>query len=91
MGFLKIQFVAKYQKKLEGGPFGDKKSSKKKLHSAEKNLKGDPINSSGFVSYVKKGVNERGLCTNLTAFPVQAEFFLDRLFWTDTVYAGKPP
>ena len=31
MGFLKIQFVAKYQKKIEGGPFGDiKKLSKKK-------------------------------------------------------------
>ena len=30
LGFLKIQFVAKYQK-IEGGPFGDiKKLSKKK-------------------------------------------------------------
>ena len=36
-----------------------------------KNSKGDPIVSSGFVSYVKKGVNERGtLCTNLDAFPL---------------------
>ena len=31
--------------------------------------KGDPIVPSGFVSYVKNEVNERGsLCTNLDAF-----------------------
>ena len=49
--FLKLQFAAKYQK-IEGGPFGDK-IFEKKLHSAEKNSKGDPTVPSGFVSYVK--------------------------------------
>ena len=29
LGFLKLQFAAKYQNKLERGPFGDKKISKK--------------------------------------------------------------
>ena len=46
LGFLKLQFVAKYQK-IEGGPFGDKKLS----HSAEK-FKGTFL-VPGFVSYVK--------------------------------------
>ena len=46
--------IAKYQKTWRG-PFGDiKKFSKKKSHSAEKNRKGDPLVSSGFVGYVKK-------------------------------------
>ena len=48
LGFLKIQFVAKYQKKIEGGPFGDiKKLSKKtknhhfeQSHSDEKCRRG---------------------------------------------------
>ena len=30
LGFLKIQFVAKYRKKNEGGPFGDIKKLLKK-------------------------------------------------------------
>ena len=30
LGFLKVQFVAKYQKKVEGGPFGDYKKLSKK-------------------------------------------------------------
>ena len=30
LGFLKLQFVAKYQK-FEGGPFGDKKNNSKKV------------------------------------------------------------
>ena len=47
LGFLKLQFAAKYQKNLKGGPFGDKKIRKKvaqcrkKLkdrHSTEKKL-----------------------------------------------------
>ena len=58
LGFLKLQFAVKYQKNLKGGPFGDKKISKKS-HNAEKN-KGDPIVSSCFVSYDKNGVTERG-------------------------------
>ena len=51
LGFLKLHFTAKYQN-LEGGPFGDKKMGKKS-HSAENNLKEDPVDPSGFVSYVK--------------------------------------
>ena len=48
-------------KKLEGGTlWGQKKISKKKSHSAEKNSKGDPIVSSCFVSYDKNGLTERG-------------------------------
>ena len=51
-------------------PFDQLKVSEKDAQSRQK-LKGDPIVSSGFVSYVKNGVNERGtLCTNLDAFPV---------------------
>ena len=34
--FLKLQFAAKYEKKLEGGPLATKKFQKKS-HSAEKN------------------------------------------------------
>ena len=32
----------------------------KKSHSAEKNQKGDPLTSAGFVGYGKKVKNERG-------------------------------
>ena len=54
---------------MKGGPFGNKKI--KKSHTVPKKFKGGPIVSSGFVSYVKNGVNERGtLCTDLDAFPV---------------------
>ena len=49
LGFLKLQFVAK---KLEGGPFGDKKNSKKS-RTVPKKFKGRPVVLSGFVSYVK--------------------------------------
>ena len=53
--------LSQNSKKLKGGPFGDKKNFEKKSHSAEKKLKGgDPIVSSGFVSYDKNGVTERG-------------------------------
>ena len=34
--------LSQNSKKLKGGPFGDKKISKKKSHSAEKNSKGGP-------------------------------------------------
>ena len=37
-----IKFVAKYQKKLKGGPFGDKKI-RKKVAQCRKNSKGDPV------------------------------------------------
>ena len=53
--------LSQNSKKLKGGPFGDKrKFRKKKSHSAEKTQRGDPIVSSGFVSYDKNGVTERG-------------------------------
>ena len=42
LGFLKLQFAAKYQKNLKGGPFGDKRKFEKKSHSAEKKSKGGP-------------------------------------------------
>ena len=59
MGFFKLRFAVKYQN-LEGGPFGDKKN-RKKSHSAEKNLGGPySLVPSGFVSYDKNGVTERG-------------------------------
>ena len=43
----------------------------RKSHSDEKSQRRDPTVSSGFISYVKNGINERGaLCTNLDAFPL---------------------
>ena len=53
LSFLKIQFVAKYQK-IEEGPFECKNNFKTKSHNAKKNRKG------GFVGYVKKVQNESG-------------------------------
>ena len=41
-GFLKVQFVAKYQKKIEGGPFGDKKIQK---NTMPKKFKGGTLQS----------------------------------------------
>ena len=43
LGFLKLQFAAKYYKKLKGGPFGDKKHFKK-VAQCRKNSKGVPYN-----------------------------------------------
>ena len=37
------------------------KNFRKKSHSAEKNQNGDPLASAGFVGYVKKVKNERGI------------------------------
>ena len=37
LGFLKLQFAAEYQKSW-GGPFGNKKKSKKKVAQCRKNL-----------------------------------------------------
>ena len=52
-----FQFVAKNQTKSSTVP--------KKIQ------RGDPIVSSGLVSYVKNGINERGtLCTNFDEFPL---------------------
>ena len=55
LGCLKLQFVAKYQK-IEGG---DKKNGKK-VAQFRKKSKGDPTVSSGFLSYGKIEINERG-------------------------------
>ena len=57
-------------KQLKGDPSETFSKNFKKSSSVPKIQKGDPIVLSGFVSYVKKGVNERGtLCTDLDAFP----------------------
>ena len=56
----KLAFCCKITKKSKGGPFGDVKNFRKKLHSAEKIKRGDPLVSAGFVGYVKKVKNERG-------------------------------
>ena len=64
LGFINIYSVAKYQKTRKGDSFETLKDFRKKSNSAKKNLKGDPLVSSGFVGYVKKVKNERGtLCT----------------------------
>ena len=64
-GLFETSVCCKISKNLKDGPFDDKKS-----RTVPKKIQRDPIVSSGFVSYVKKGVNEGGtLCTNLDAFP----------------------
>ena len=57
--FSNIHFVAK-QQKIEGGTLWRQKKIRKKVAQCRKNSKGDPIVSSGFVSYDKNGVTERG-------------------------------
>ena len=68
LGFINIYLVAKYQKKTrKGDSFETLKNFRKKSpNDAEKNRKGHPLVSSGFVGYVKKVKNERGgpFCTN---------------------------
>ena len=47
------------------------KNSKKSRTVPKKIQRGDPVVPSGFVSYVKNWVHERGtLCTNLDASPL---------------------
>ena len=54
-------FSCKISKNSKGDdPFGTLKNFGKKSHSAEKNQKGDPFVSSGFVGYLKKVKNEEG-------------------------------
>ena len=51
----------KVSKQMKGVPFGDKKKTFRKVsRTVPKKFKGGPIVSSGFVSYVKNGINERG-------------------------------
>ena len=51
LGFLNFNLLQNI-KKLEAGPFGDKKL-RKKSHSAEKIQRGDPLVPPGFVSFVR--------------------------------------
>ena len=57
----KHTFCCKITKNSKGGPFGDiKKISKKSRTVPKKIQRGDPVVPSGFVSYVKNWVHERG-------------------------------
>ena len=70
LGFSKLQFAVKYQENLKGTLWRQKKIEKN-VAQCRKNSKGDPMVSSGFVSYDKNGVTERGTpCTISNAFPV---------------------
>ena len=61
LGFINILSVAKYQKIRRGDSVETLKIFEKKSHSAEKKIeRGDPLESSGFLGYVKKVKNERG-------------------------------
>ena len=53
LGFSNIHSVAK-QQKIEGGPFGEKFSSEKKVSQCRKKMKGDPLVSPGRVCYAGK-------------------------------------
>ena len=58
LGFFNIRSVAKYLNKLKGGLFEDiLKNPKKKSHSAEKDPKGDPLDTSGLVGFLDKVKN----------------------------------
>ena len=60
MGFVNIYSVAKYQKTRKGDSFETLKNFRKKVAQWQKNQKGNPLVSSGFVGYVKIEKNERG-------------------------------
>ena len=61
LGFINILFVAKYQKIRRGDSFEKLKIFEKKIRTVPKKIeRGDPLESSGFVGYVKKVKNERG-------------------------------
>ena len=84
MGFINIHSVAKYPKPRRD-PFETLKNFGKKVAQCQKNRRGDPLVSSGFVGYVKKVKNERGtLCTKfaLAGFGLSgfSSFFKK---WTD--------
>ena len=65
LGFINILSVAKYQKIRRGDSFEKLKIFEKKFAQCRKKIeRGDPLESSGFVGYVKKVKNERGtLCS----------------------------
>ena len=57
LGFLKLQFVAKYRLKVV--PFGDRNKFRKESRTVWNKIQREyPTVSSGFVSYVKNGINE---------------------------------
>ena len=61
LGFINILSVAKYQKIRRGHYFQTLKIFEKKIRTVPKKIeRGDPLESSGFVGYVKKVKNERG-------------------------------
>ena len=61
LGFININFVAKYQKNSKGGLFWDiKKFSKKKSHIAKQNWKGGPFSLFRFFRLRKKGLKKEG-------------------------------
>ena len=62
LGFINIYSVAKYLKKLKGGPFDNILKISEKSHTVpeKKSKMGHPLVSSGFVGYLKKVKNERG-------------------------------
>ena len=68
-GFVKLQLVAKFEKKIEGGPFGYSKKIPKKIflneifeqcHSAEKCKRGDPLQFFDIHYVAKYQTNEGG-------------------------------
>ena len=58
--FINILSVAKYQKIRRGDSFETLKIFEKFAQCRKKIESGDPLESSGFVGYVKKVKNERG-------------------------------
>ena len=65
LGFINILSVAKYQKIRRGDSFETLKSFEKKFAQCRKKIeRGDSLETSGFVGYVKKVKNEKGaLCS----------------------------
>ena len=65
LGFINILSVAKYRKIRKGDSFETLKIFEKKLAQCRKKIEiENPLESSGFVGYVKKVKNERGtLCS----------------------------
>ena len=87
LGFFNIHAVAKLQK-IEGDPFVEK--VEKKSHSAEKNLKGDLLVSSGIVCYAGNlfGSVPRANGYNLASSQNFVELLVE-LFWSLQVVFKK--
>ena len=65
-----------------GDPLGTFKNFERKSHSAEKNRKGDPLVSAGFVGYVIKAKNERETLWTKFALALGG-FWIVSKKWTD--------